>query len=218
MRWQTLMFVCALAVTGCGGGSSSQFVESDPPAAQAAATKTRPVAPASSAQLSRSEAARMLEDSRHVKSTVKAFEFLVGRHASALNLSESRQQMYRALTRVGYVDTSGYDDTFHALPKASGEDFSCDERHCRVTVARAGNVEVAGLSTGERDIRAKFTWGWALTPVGTELQNAGLDFGMRISSLVVLVDLDMSRRYEGSAHLRLYDDGWRVQSATVVPR
>jgi hypothetical protein len=211
MRGPSFMLITTLLL-------AAHYVESDPPQAQDAIQPVPPVVAASSARLSRPDAARILEASRELRSTVKAFDFLVGRDASSLNLSESRQQIYRALMRAGYADTSGYDDTFYALPKASGDDFACDARNCRVTVARAGNVEVTGLSVGERDVRVEFTWGWALTPAGTELQNAGLDFGMRISSLIVLVDLDESRRYNGSGHLRQYDDGWRVESASLVQR
>jgi len=80
-----------------------------------------------------------------------------------------------------------------------------------VPVAKRKVYEVTGVVQREREADVEFSWGWEVTPIGSALSIAGLEYS-HLPPKYGPFDTDAIA--QGRAHFSLYDDGWRVQSIT----
>lgn len=186
--------------------------ESTEPAAQSAtAANTTPT----TTRLSRESAAASLERSSEWAKFTNEYTVFTVYIFFTNSYRTGAADTFEAVERAGYISSVSVNGGVTLLaPKGKGDDFRCDtvlsENRCGITLVRPGRVEVTGISSSEREAEVEFNFRWALTPVGRELEQAGLDIAAKIAGLGA-THFSFDEPNPMAAALQLYDDGWRVR-------
>ncbi len=176
--------------------------------------------------LTRSKAAEMIRNSKLLSDKAESLPFTTGQVPDYSTQPFSDHPIYLALEQLGYlkIEAGGppggwapYAISLTAEGQSASREWRKEtsiywrkeEAIYYVPVATQEFVEVTGVSGGGPEshtgdqAHVEYSWKWVLTPIGRELDQAG------VKNLSQLCG-ELSGVKSGSTGFHLYDDGWRL--------